>query len=166
MRAVFAVLFIQLASSLASGAEPRYVVQMLDPRVVAVTEDTLPIEWGNKKTDVIATRKLLDSEAKLLLNLLKEELTTSTDVPFCGHHPAYAVQEIVDGKVTNTATLCGLCHTWARGGKLRVIKGDKSLNYLNSLLPLPDVFKGIKLRDMVFDEHPQPFYEMTRVAAE
>ena len=126
----------------AAGAPPDVVVvHLLDPRVVSVSDHTMPIEWQGLKTDVIAKRLLNASESRKLRDLLRKELSDDDKVPFCGHSPAYAITVKRDGKPPVVVTLCGTCHTWAKGGKLRVLKGNDSLAFLDSILPLPNVFR-------------------------
>lgn len=61
-------LLMILATIAAAGAdEPRdrVVIHLLDPRGAIAGEQTMPIEWGNGKADVIATR-LLSSRLSIL----------------------------------------------------------------------------------------------------
>ncbi|MGB7344605.1 MAG: hypothetical protein WBD20_10350 [Pirellulaceae bacterium] len=140
---------------------PRTVVWQIDPRIVTITNDTLPIEWKGLKTDVIAKRYLTKHEAKELSTLMREELTASTQVPFCGHNPAFAiVTQTRDGK-TERSTLCGLCGTWGRNGELRVLAGRKTLAYLEELMPLPDVFAHVRKQGDLFNlDRTVPFYSL------
>lgn len=128
------------------GNDPteKVVIHLIDPRIVALTDNTIRTESGSGKTDIIATRTLTQSEAHKLLQLLKVELVEDKNIPYCGHHPTYAVQLVNNGAITKSVTLCGLCGTWAWKGEMRVLHGKSSLAYLEELLPLPDVFLSIK----------------------
>ena len=131
-------------------AEDRIEVRLIDPRIVTHTTDTIGIGYSNAKTDVIALRRLTQSESSKLRPLLKAELSSSRDVPFCGHSPAYAITITTAKGKASTVTLCGLCGTWARDGDLRVLKGKLALEYLRELLPLPDVFSSVnRLPDLM-----------------
>lgn len=158
-----AVLLAILATARgAAFADERVVtLRLLDPRVVTNTDDTFTIAWGGKKTDVIAKRILTASEAQKLTAIAKQELTDNENVPFCGHYPAYAITVEREG----TKTVCGLCMTWAEKNKLRVLGGKKLLDYLESLLPLPDYFANLDSPQdvIIFGEHDKtPFYNLKR----
>ena len=141
--------------------EPVVTLRLLDPRVVTDTGHTITIAWGNKKADVIGKRILTASESQKLLALTKAELTDNDNVPFCGHYPAYAITIEKPG----TKTICGLCMTWAEKNELRALGGKRLLEYLESLLPLPDYFANLeKPQDViVFAENKTtPFYKLQR----
>ncbi len=141
--------------------EPVVTLRLLDPRVVTNTDDTFTIAWSDKETDVIAKRILTVSESEKLLALAKLELTDDDNVPFCGHYPSYAFTIEKQG----TKTICGLCMTWAEKNKIRALGGKKLLEYMESLLPLPDYFANLeKPQDIiVFPENKStPFYKLQR----
>ncbi|MCC9654365.1 hypothetical protein [Rhodopirellula halodulae] len=160
-RCLSALPLIALLAVPASADPPRgrVVIHLLDPRGVIAGDHTMPTEWQNCRADVIGTRLLNRDETNRLRTLLRKELADDDNVPFCGHSPAYAVvvtvgedakkrdgggaeKTVVTAK-TNTVTLCGTCGTWARGGELRALHGNESLNYLDQLLPLPEVFRPV-----------------------
>ncbi|QDU91591.1 hypothetical protein Pla175_50210 [Pirellulimonas nuda] len=144
MRNLLVTLIASFAvSAQAAGLPDRVVVHLLDPRGAIDGEQTIPTEWNGGKADLIGTRRLNVTEAKKLRILLRKELADDEDVPFCGHSPAYAVSITSRGKPTSTVTLCGTCGTWARNGDLRVLHGKASLEYLDTLLPLPEVFRPV-----------------------
>lgn len=142
MRALSILLI--LASTVAAhadGVPDRVVIHLLDPRGAVAGEQTMPIEWGERRADVIATRLLNVTEATKLRALLRKDLADDKNFPLCGHSPAYAVAVTPDGKPTITVTLCATCGTWSKQGELRALHGKSSLEYLDTLLPLPDVFR-------------------------
>ncbi|TWU19599.1 hypothetical protein [Allorhodopirellula heiligendammensis] len=142
MKLFLALLFAAMAAPLCHGAPPdRVVIHLLDPRGEFAGEETMPTQWQNREADVIGRRVLNIAEAKRLRALLRQELADDDNVPFCGHSPAYAVSITPPGKKTTTVTLCGTCGTWAKAGELRSLHGRAALEYLDQLLPLPDVFR-------------------------
>lgn len=164
MRTLIVVL-ATLASLPALAVDPpaRVVVHLIDPRVVTFTDQTISTQWHDAKTDVIATRTLTVSEGRRLRKLLTDELAEDGNVPFCGHSPAYAVAVTPHGKATTTVTLCGTCGTWAKNGDLRALHGKSSLQYLEALIPLPDVFRSVggtppRILDPFDDRKKLPFY--------
>tara|TARA_R110002049_G_C9132712_1_gene559118 strand:- start:519 stop:1079 length:561 start_codon:yes stop_codon:yes gene_type:complete len=166
MRHIAALLIALVTPAAFAGGLPGHtVIHLLDPRVVTFTSDTMPIEWGNAKTDVIGMRTLNATEAAKLHKLLRDELADDDNTPFCGHSPAYAVTVTQEGKPPTTVTLCGTCGTWAKRGELRALHGKAALEYLDKLLPLPDVFRpvdGKPAKPLVpFDDTPKrPFAEL------
>jgi hypothetical protein len=146
------------------GDEPaeRTVVHLLDPRIVRLTQNTLETNYGDDKTDIIASKTLSKSEARKLWALLDEELEDNTDVPFCGHFPAYAVQVYRGDKLISSTTLCGLCMTWAKKNEFKRLKGKESLTLLQSFIALPDVFAKKSVPDLLeMKKKPVlPFYEL------
>jgi len=142
MRLQTLLLLIAFSASSFAGEPPdRVMIYLLDPRGAIDGTQTLPTELNGGKTDILGSRTLNVSEAKALRKLLAIELVDSDNVPFCGHRPAYAVAITPQGRATTTVTLCGTCGTWAKGGKLRALHGKLALEYLDVLLPLPDVFQ-------------------------
>ncbi|WP_236621430.1 hypothetical protein, partial [Rhodopirellula sallentina] len=135
---LFILPFIFLSASSVTSLhadEPaqRVAVYLLDPRGAISGTNTLPTEWKGGAADILGTRYLSASEAHRLNKLLRIELTNDDNVPFCGHRPAYAVVTSTKGQSPNSVTLCGGCWTWAQKGKLRVLGGKRTLEYLNSL---------------------------------
>lgn len=144
MRILLAFLILTFAASVDAGGPPdRVVIHLLDPRGAIAGDQTMSTEWNNGKTDVIGTRLLNIAEARKLRSLLRKELANDDNIPFCGHSPAYAVAVTSADKTTITVTLCGTCGTWAKQGDLRALHGNASLEYLDTLLPLPDVFRPV-----------------------
>ncbi|MGB7324088.1 MAG: hypothetical protein WBD31_04405 [Rubripirellula sp.] len=167
IRLLLIVIFASIGGiAFAGDADTRCIIHLIDPRGVAASEQTIPTGYGKARADILGTRTLSTSESRQLLSLLKTELVDDANVPFCGHSPAYAVQVSRSGMPTRTVTLCGFCGTWARDGELRALHGKKSLQYLEVLLPLPDVFRGVaKLSDLPgvspFGGTPTtPFYKL------
>lgn len=167
MLRIILTIAITLATSVelfAQGDDLSVTVRLLDPRVVANTSATMSIEWGDEKTDIIASRTLTRSERDALVKLVNTELTDDDNVPFCGHYPAYGIlYRRKDGSIAKTQTVCGLCMTWASDSKLRAIKGKQALEYLQKLLPLPDYFADPKTaKDVViFAENKQvPYFDL------
>ncbi|MCD0458831.1 hypothetical protein [Roseiconus lacunae] len=156
MRTVLVLLIvICISPAFAGGPSDRVVIHLLDPRGAIAGEQTVPIEWKGGKADLIATRRLNVAEAKKLRALLRKELADDDHVPFCGHSPAYAVSITPNGKPTTTVTLCGTCGTWAKRGDLRALHGKASLEYLDALLPIPDIFRPVAGKPV---EILNPFY--------
>lgn len=137
--------FIILILCRAAFADERIVIYLLDPRVVTNTTQTFPIGWENRKTDIIASRSLSETESLELRSLLEDELGSNTNVPFCGHWPAYGVTILQNNKPISSVTLCGLCMTWAKGGSLMVLEGNKAIDFLMKKLPVPDAFAEVKI---------------------
>src|SRR5262245_52342778 len=71
------------------GKSDYFRVVQIDPRLTAKTQDTIAVGWEKKKSDVIASVYLSIEESAKLHKVLAPALTDSTDVPFCGHAPAY-----------------------------------------------------------------------------
>ena len=144
------------------GTGERTVIHLIDPRIVRTTKNTLATNYGNDRTDVIASKTLSKSESRKLWAKLNEELEDNTDVPFCGHFPAYAVQVYRGEKLVSSTTVCGLCMTWARKDEFKRLKGKESLAYLTSFIPLPDVFADKSVPDLIeMKKKPVlPFYEL------
>jgi hypothetical protein len=140
----------------------RTVIHLLDPRIVRLTKNTLSTNYGNDKTDILATKTLSKSESRKLWISLEVELEDNTDVPFCGHFPAYAVQVYRGEKLVSSTTVCGLCMTWARKGEFKRLKGKESLAILASHIALPDVFAKKSVPDLMeMKEKPiLPFHEL------
>lgn len=161
------LLVVGCAVSVARSEEPseRTAVYLIDPRIVTLTRSTLKTHYGDDKTDIIASRTLTKSEARALWVLLDEELSDDTDVPFCGHSPAYAIQLFRGDKLVSSTSVCGLCMTWARKGEFKKLKGKKSLAALEKLIALPDVFVNKSLSDLSdLKQKPRlPFYELDAV---
>lgn len=132
-----------------SKPSERTVVLLLDPRIVQTTKNTLATNYGNDKTDIIASKTLSQSESRMLWSKLNEELEDNTDVPFCGHFPAYAVQHYRADKLVSSTTVCGLCMTWARKDEFKALKGKESIVMLSNLIPLPDVFAEKSVPDLI-----------------
>ena len=160
------LLLFSLLPCLLHADEPadRVVVHLLDPRGAISGETTFPTEWNDGKAELLGTRRLSTSEANILRELLRTELTENDNVPFCGHHPAYAVVTTPNRRSSSSVTLCGTCWTWAEGGERRVLGGKKAIEYLGTLLPLPSVFRGDDgepLSNSPFDDHDErPFHLM------
>lgn len=176
MRCVLFTLLILSATNLLASATKRcaagepsrhVIVHMLDPRPGTRTDHTLVTKDGKAAADIIATRILSASEAKTLYDLLKVELADDDNIPFCGHYPAYAVQVARENAKPATVTLCGVCGTWERDGELKALHGKKSLELLEKLLPLPDVFsfddkKPSEVLSAFHDSPQVPFYRLTK----
>lgn len=172
MRKIASLMFVLTAATAFAGGVPdRIVIYLLDPRLVEVTDDSMPIEWKKIRTDVLGTRKLNATESTKLTKLLRKELVDDDNTPFCGHSPAYAVTILREGRSPATVTLCGTCRTWARNGELRVLHGDAALEYLDKLLPLPDIFrpvggKAAPILDSFEPRRRRPFHELTQSEGE
>ncbi len=143
-------------------ATERTVVHLLDPRIVRLTKNTLATNYGNDRTDIIASKTLSKSESRKLWASLTEELGDNTNVPYCGHFPAYAVQVYRGEKLVSSTTICGLCMTWARKGEFKVLKGKESIAALASFIALPDVFANKSVPALIeMKEKPVlPFFEL------
>ncbi|TSJ78609.1 hypothetical protein [Rariglobus hedericola] len=141
----------------------RYRVYAIDPRGVRFTEKFMPTFYGDKQADVIGTRDLTLKESEKLAELLKKELSRSNDVPFCGHSPGYLVEIVKGDNKGGMVTLCGFCSTWAGRSGLFVLDGKESLTYLDTLLPLPDVFRSLKDGGELYKiDSKTPFYELEK----
>ena len=166
MRTLLAILIVSSAVAAHGGGPPdRVVIHLLDPRGAIAGERTMPIEWNGGKADLIATRRLNVAEAKKLRIILRKELADDDNVPFCGHSPAYAVSITPEGRPTSTVTLCGTCGTWAKKGELRALHGKAAIEYLDLLLPLPDVFRPVEGKTPAtilpfFDGEKLPFHQL------
>jgi hypothetical protein len=153
--------FILFASALV--AEPvRYRIYTIDPRGVHFTEHHLPTFFEDKRADVIGSRNLTNTESEMLAGFLKEELSKSTDVPFCGHSPGYLVEVTQGSNRGGMVTLCGLCGTWSGRSGVFALSGGKSLTYLDELLPLPEVFKSLNGGELFIMDKSKPFYEVQK----
>jgi hypothetical protein len=156
------VLFILLVAAV-KAESIRYRIYAIDPRGVRFTEKFLPTFFDGKQADVIGSRDLTISESEKLAGLLKKELSQSKDVPFCGHSPGYLVEILKGENKGGMVTLCGFCSTWAGRSGLFVLDGKESLNYLDTLLPLPEVFRSLKDGGGLYKmDTKTPFYELEK----
>lgn len=156
------VLFVLLVS-VVKAESIRYRVYAIDPRGVHFTEKIMPTFFDGKQADVIGSRDLTISESGKLAILLKKELSPSKDVPFCGHSPGYLIEIIKGENKGGMVTLCGFCSTWAGRSGLFVLDGKESLNYLDALLPLPEVFRSLKDGGELYRmDTKTPFYELQK----
>ncbi len=154
------VLFVLLIT-VVKAESIRYRVYAIDPRGVRFTEKFMPTFFDGKQADVIGSRDLTNSESEQLAGLLKKELSPSKDVPFCGHSPGYLVEILKGENKGGMITLCGLCYTWAGRSGLFVLDGKESLKYLDTLLPLPEVFRILKDAGQLYEmDTKTPFYEL------
>jgi len=161
MKTIILASFLLFASTL--FAEPiRYRIYAIDPRGVHFTEHHLPTFYADKRADVIGSRSLTNAESAILEGFLKEELSKSTDVPFCGHSPGYLVEITQGGNRGGMVTLCGLCGTWSGLSGLFALSGKKSLVYLDELLPLPEVFKSLDAGELFIMDKSKPYYEVQK----
>jgi hypothetical protein len=126
----------------------------------------MAIEFGGKKTDIIASRTLTDAQRDELLKLLDVDLSHDACQSFCGHFPAYAILfRDKSGRILETKTICGLCMSWASAGKRYNLNDKRSLELLQKILPLPEYFAVQDEKDLVervvFSEKKStPFYEL------
>ena len=164
---MFRMMFLTIVTmaSTAISQEPEgevVTIRLLDPRIVTNTPDKMGIEWGDEKTDVIASRTLTKTQTQELKKRTYLGLSADDNVPYCGHYPAYAiVHRQRSGKIVKTETICGLCKTWASDGKLRVLKGKEVLDYLEKILPLPAYFSDpetVKERVVFAENKTVPHY--------
>lgn len=137
----FLLLYLLFSLGIALGGEDLFTIHLLDPRVVTHTEKTMSTEW-QQKTDVLGSKDLTDKQVATLRPILRAELIPKANDNFCGHQPIYAIQRSRAGNVMSTITLCGMCGTWARAGQRNNLGGMKSIDYLDTVLPIPGVFKG------------------------
>jgi hypothetical protein len=169
LRAALMITAILLSSSNSFGQQTKatmITIRLLDPRVVTNTGDKMEIELGDKKTDIIASRTLTDSQRDELLKVLDMDLSQDECQNFCGHFPAYAIlYRNKSGRILETKTICGMCMTWASAGKRYDLKDKRSLDLLQKILPLPEYFavKDDKLlaeRVIFSDKKSTPFYAL------
>jgi hypothetical protein len=149
----------------AVDALPRTVVYLLDPRNATQTENTMPTEVGDERTDVMASRTLTASEAKILARIIEADLT-QTDPPFCGHRPGWGIRIYVGDEITRTITVCGLCRTWASNGKVNGLPNKRILKFLASILPLPDIWRDVKTGFDIGDASDGPFFTLEKRGGE
>ncbi|KAA1257348.1 hypothetical protein LF1_51970 [Rubripirellula obstinata] len=143
----------------AADALPRTVIYLLDPRNATHTDNTMATEYENARTDVMATRTLTASEAKIIERIMDADLIETTP-PFCGHRPGWAIRTYSGDKVTRTVTICGLCRTWATGGTAHGLRNKRILKFLASILPLPDVWRNVKTGFDIGDAEDGPFFTL------
>ena len=169
LRAALLITAILLSTSNSFGQQTKatmITIRLLDPRVVTNTVDKMEIEFGDKKTDIIASRTLTDAQRDELLTLLDLDLSQDECQNFCGHHPAYAILfRNKSGRILETKTICGMCMTWASAGKRYNLKDKRSLDLLQKILPLPEYFavKDVEvLKDRIFfsDNRSTPYYSL------
>ncbi len=139
-----------------------YRIVMVDPRLITKTKDTFPVGWEGKQSDVMGSVYLSHEESAKLKELLATALTTSDNVPFCGHAPAYVIVQMADGRQTGFVSVCTLCKTWSDSkGDLRVLDDSQLMPYLTKALPLPSAFSKVeKLPDLFDMDSTKSFLEL------
>jgi len=139
-----------------------YRIVMVDPRVIVKTAETQAVGWQEKRSDVMGSVHLSREESAKLGGILAEALTSSENVPFCGHSPAYVIVRLNDGKPAGWVSVCFLCKTWCDGkGDLRVLDDSRLMPFLTGVLPLPPAFSGVvELRDLVALGREKSFLEL------
>ncbi len=163
---ITAILATSNTSFAQQAKETVITIRLLDPRVVTNTGDKMEIEYGDKKTDIIASRTLTDAQRDELLNLLDVDLSQDECQNFCGHYPAYAILfRNKSGRILEIKTICGMCMTWASAGKRYDLKDKRSLDLLQKILPLPEYFavkddKLLAKRIIFSDNKSTPFYAL------
>ncbi len=165
MRSFVALFTIAIVASVGAGEPERVVIHLLDPRGAIEDETTMSTQWQKREADILGMRRLNVAEAAKLKKILRKELADDPNVPFCGHSPAYAVTIKRPGKPSSMVTLCGTCGTWARNGDVKALHGKVALEYLDELLPLPDVFRSVddkpaKILQPFSEEKPRPFVQL------
>jgi len=139
-----------------------YKIVMVDPRGRATTKDTHPIGFEKQKADVMGSLSLSREESAKLKRILNSALTSSDNVPFCGHAPAYVIVQMDAGKAVSFVSVCGLCKTWCGpNGDLRVLDDGELMPFLTKALPLPPAFSKVKaLPDLMDMDQKTPFLDL------
>ena len=140
-----------------------YRIVMVDPRLVTKTNDTQPVGYERKRSDVMGSVYLSYEEWVKLKGMLSTALTSSDNVPLCGHSPAYVIVETNRGKArSGYFSVCGLCKTWCGpAGELRVLDDAQLMPFLTKVLPLPAAFSKVKeLPDLMALDREKSFLEL------
>ncbi|MFN0129860.1 MAG: hypothetical protein ACKV19_24610, partial [Verrucomicrobiales bacterium] len=105
-----------------------------------------------KRSDVMGSVYLSHAESLKLKAILSTALTSSDNVPFCGHAPAYVIVQMDGGKSVSFVSVCGLCKTWCGAtGDLRVLDDAQLMPFLTKALPLPSAFSKVQELPHLFD---------------
>ena len=152
---------LALAEEKPSSKTASYRIVLIDPRLVAKTKERISVGYENKKSDIMGSVHLSYEESAELKAILAAALTTSTNVPFCGHSPAYVIQ-FENGRGGSYVSVCGLCMTWCGAdGNLRVLDGTQLMPLLAKILPLPAAFSKVKeLHDLFKLDRKKSFLEL------
>jgi hypothetical protein len=139
-----------------------YRVVMVDPRLIARTNDTYSVGYEKKRSDVMGSVYLSHGESWKLKAILSTALTDSDNVPFCGHAPAYVIVQMDRGKTVSFVSLCSLCKTWCGAkGDLRVLDDSQLMPFLTKVLPLPSAFSKVQqLPDLFSLDSNKSFLEL------
>lgn len=122
-----------------------YRIVMVDPRLMTKTNDTFPVGWEGRRSDVMGSVYLSHEESLKLDGILTTALTSSDDVPFCGHSPAYVIVQMDGGQQKGFVSVCALCKTWSDSkGILHVLDDSQLIPYLTKSLPLPSAFSKVE----------------------
>lgn len=133
------------AEDKAAAADTYYRIVQVDPRLVTMTKDTIAVGYEKKKSDVIGSVYLSMTESAKFKTVLTTALTASTDVPACGHAPAYVIVRYEAGQPMRYVSVCALCMTWCGPeGDLRVLDASQLMPLLTKILPLPAAFSKVK----------------------
>jgi hypothetical protein len=146
-----------------SSKNTYYKIVQVDPRLLAKTDDTHPVGWEKKRSDVMGSVYLSFEESAKLKSMLSVALTTSNNIPFCGHNPSYVIVQYTGSKPSNYVSVCGLCMTWCNSsGELRVLNGRDLMAFLVKILPLPEAFSTVKeLPDLMKIGTDKSFLELS-----
>lgn len=128
------------------GSRVLYRVVMVDPRCVKLTDNHIPVGYGELRADVMGSVNLSYEESAKLHKIMNGELTSSENVPFCGHSPAYVIFRLTKGGLPSYVSVCFLCSTWvsSRNSNLRVVADRELSGFLEKALPLPPAFANVK----------------------
>lgn len=133
-----------------------YRIVMVDPRIISKTKDTYSIGHEKQRSDVMGSVYLSRAESVKLTEILGTALTTSNNVPFCGHFPPYVIVQMDGETAVSYVSVCGLCKTWCGArGELRVLDDSKLMPFLTSVLPLPAAFSKVQKVPDLFALDPQ-----------
>lgn len=129
-----------------------YRIVMVDPRLITKTDDTHAVGYSKSRSDVMGSVYLSHAESLKLHGLLSTALTSSTDVPFCGHSPAYVIVRMNGARAVNYVSVCALCGTWCGAdGDLKVLDDAKLMPFLTKALPLPSAFSKVQQLADLYD---------------
>jgi hypothetical protein len=140
-----------------------YRIVMVDPRLITKTNDTYAVGYEKKRSDVMGSVYLSHAESLKLKAILSTALTSSDNVPFCGHAPAYVIVQMDGGKSVSFVSVCGLCKTWCGAtGDLRVLDDAQLMPFLTKALPLPSAFSKVQELPHLFDlDSKKSFLELS-----
>lgn len=145
------------------GSRVLYRVVMVDPRCLKLTDDHVPVGFNGQRADVMGSVNLSYEESAKLHEIIKRELTSSENVPDCGHSPAYVIFRLTKGMPPSYLSVCFLCSTWvsSQNGYLRVVADRELSGFLEKALPLPPAFANVKdLRTLSDLDGKQSFLEL------